>query len=182
MVMIHVGKTGKALFAQAHELQRCNLLFFLIFYPIESYWRWFFYLHCVFSYIFSKLPSLGLSGSLGYQLTSLTAVTNLWGFLSYIFSLSQSYTFLCLDMWFNEFCRDMSYNYLAGNIPDQLPPNLQQLYALFFISFLVELFLPFTDFVMIYIWCSPVLRNLANNQFSGGIPYSISQLPSLKYL
>nr|TKS15462.1 protein STRUBBELIG-RECEPTOR FAMILY 6-like [Populus alba] len=70
-----------------------------------------------------KLPSLGLSGSLGYQLTSLTAVTNL----------------------------DMSYNNLAGNIPDQLPPNLQQL-------------------------------NLANNQFSGGIPYSISQLPSLKYL
>eukprot|EP00258_Populus_trichocarpa_P003304 XP_002304260.3 protein STRUBBELIG-RECEPTOR FAMILY 6 [Populus trichocarpa] len=70
-----------------------------------------------------KLPSLGLPGSLGYQLTSLTAVTNL----------------------------DMSYNNLAGNIPDQLPPNLQQL-------------------------------NLANNQFSGGIPYSISQLPSLKYL
>ncbi|KAJ6327341.1 hypothetical protein OIU78_014257 [Salix suchowensis] len=70
-----------------------------------------------------KLPSLGLSGSLGYQLTSLTAVTNL----------------------------DMSYNNLAGNIPYQLPPNLQQL-------------------------------NLANNQFNGGIPYSISQLLSLKYL
>lgn len=140
------------------------------------------HLHFFSSYIFSKLPSLGLSGSLGYQLTSLTAVTNLWGYLFYIFCQSQFYTFPCLDMWFIEFCRDMSYNNLAGNIPYQLPPNLQQLYASFFISYLVELVLPFSDFVMIYIWCSLVLRNLANNQFNGGIPYSISQLPSLKYL
>ncbi|KAF9689852.1 hypothetical protein SADUNF_Sadunf01G0135500 [Salix dunnii] len=46
-----------------------------------------------------KLPGLGLPGSLGYQLDSLTAVTNL----------------------------DLSNNNLAGAIPYQLPPNLQQL-------------------------------------------------------
>ncbi|KAB5574079.1 hypothetical protein DKX38_001273 [Salix brachista] len=46
-----------------------------------------------------KLPGLGLSGSLGYQLNSLTAVTNL----------------------------DLSNNNLADAIPYQLPPNLQRL-------------------------------------------------------
>ncbi|KAJ6963208.1 STRUBBELIG-RECEPTOR FAMILY 6 [Populus alba x Populus x berolinensis] len=46
-----------------------------------------------------KLPGLGLSGSLGYQLDSLTAVTNL----------------------------DLSNNNLAGSLPYQLPPNLQRL-------------------------------------------------------
>ncbi|KAL9405865.1 hypothetical protein Peur_002837 [Populus x canadensis] len=46
-----------------------------------------------------KLPGLGLSGSLGYQLDSLTAVTNL----------------------------DLSNNNLSGALPYQLPPNLQRL-------------------------------------------------------
>ncbi|XP_011048642.1 PREDICTED: protein STRUBBELIG-RECEPTOR FAMILY 6 [Populus euphratica] len=46
-----------------------------------------------------KLPGLGLSGSLGYQLDSLKAVTNL----------------------------DLSNNNLAGALPYQLPPNLQRL-------------------------------------------------------
>ncbi|KAL9368764.1 hypothetical protein Peur_039963 [Populus x canadensis] len=46
-----------------------------------------------------KLPGLGLSGSLGYQLDSLTAVTIL----------------------------DLSNNNLAGALPYQLPPNLQRL-------------------------------------------------------
>uniref|UniRef100_A0A2P2LNH4 non-specific serine/threonine protein kinase n=1 Tax=Rhizophora mucronata TaxID=61149 RepID=A0A2P2LNH4_RHIMU len=50
-----------------------------------------------------------------------------------------------------KFLRDMSNNNLGGNIPYQLPPNLQRL-------------------------------NLANNQFNGVIPYSISQMTSLKYL
>ncbi|KAJ6947082.1 STRUBBELIG-RECEPTOR FAMILY 6 [Populus alba x Populus x berolinensis] len=46
-----------------------------------------------------KLPGLVLSGSLGYRLDSLTAVTNL----------------------------DLSNNNLAGALPYQLPPNLQRL-------------------------------------------------------
>ncbi|KAI5602292.1 hypothetical protein BDE02_01G146400 [Populus trichocarpa] len=46
-----------------------------------------------------KLPGLALSGSLGYQLDSLTAVMNL----------------------------DLSNNNLAGALPYQLPPNLQRL-------------------------------------------------------
>ncbi|XP_052183369.1 protein STRUBBELIG-RECEPTOR FAMILY 7 [Diospyros lotus] len=70
-----------------------------------------------------KISGLQLTGSLGYQLTSLTAVT--------IF--------------------DISNNNLGNQIPYQLPPNVQQL-------------------------------NLAGNGFSGGIPYSISQMASLKYL
>ncbi|TKY64184.1 STRUBBELIG-RECEPTOR FAMILY 7 [Spatholobus suberectus] len=47
-----------------------------------------------------KLPGLALTGSLGYQLQSLTSVTNL----------------------------DLSNNNLGGTIPFQLPPNLQHLY------------------------------------------------------
>ncbi|KAK4268992.1 hypothetical protein QN277_022206 [Acacia crassicarpa] len=46
-----------------------------------------------------KLPGLGLTGTLGYQLQTLTSVTNL----------------------------DMSNNNLGGSIPYQLPPNVQQL-------------------------------------------------------
>ncbi|KAJ4717682.1 Strubbelig-receptor family protein [Melia azedarach] len=46
-----------------------------------------------------KLSGLGLSGSMGYQLSSLTALTNL----------------------------DMSNNNLGGDIPYSLPPNLQRL-------------------------------------------------------
>ncbi|GAV87311.1 LRR_1 domain-containing protein/Pkinase_Tyr domain-containing protein/LRRNT_2 domain-containing protein/LRR_4 domain-containing protein/LRR_6 domain-containing protein [Cephalotus follicularis] len=46
-----------------------------------------------------KLSGLGLSGSLGYQLTSLTSLTNL----------------------------DMSNNKLGGTIPYNLPPNLERL-------------------------------------------------------
>ncbi|XP_058108769.1 protein STRUBBELIG-RECEPTOR FAMILY 6-like [Magnolia sinica] len=70
-----------------------------------------------------KLSSLQLSGSMGYQLDSLTALTNF----------------------------DMSNNNLGNSIPYQLPPNLQRL-------------------------------NLAGNSFNGGLPYSISQMTSLKYL
>ncbi|KAJ4844089.1 Protein STRUBBELIG-REPTOR FAMILY 6 [Turnera subulata] len=46
-----------------------------------------------------KLNNLGLSGSIGYQFSSLTALTNL----------------------------DLSYNSLAGSIPYNLPPSLRQL-------------------------------------------------------
>ncbi|KAJ0244757.1 Protein STRUBBELIG-RECEPTOR FAMILY 7 [Hirschfeldia incana] len=70
-----------------------------------------------------KLSGLGLSGSLGYALDKLTSVT--------------------------EF--DLSSNNLGGDLPYQLPPNVERL-------------------------------NLANNQFTGSAPYSISQMTPLKYL
>ncbi|XP_018623674.1 protein STRUBBELIG-RECEPTOR FAMILY 6-like isoform X2 [Nicotiana tomentosiformis] len=69
------------------------------------------------------LSGLGLSGSMGYQLTSLTSVINF----------------------------DISNNNLGNQIPYQLPPNVQKL-------------------------------NLAGNGFTGGLPYSISQMASLQYL
>ncbi|XP_058085392.1 protein STRUBBELIG-RECEPTOR FAMILY 7-like [Magnolia sinica] len=74
-------------------------------------------------FIISKLSSLQLSGSMGYQLDSLTALTSF----------------------------DMSNNNLGNSIPYQLPPNLQRL-------------------------------NLAGNSFNGGLPYSIFQMTSRKYL
>ncbi|XP_019225344.1 PREDICTED: protein STRUBBELIG-RECEPTOR FAMILY 6-like isoform X2 [Nicotiana attenuata] len=70
-----------------------------------------------------QISGLGLSGSMGYQLTSLTSVTNF----------------------------DISNNNLGNQIPYQLPPNVQRL-------------------------------NLAGNGFTGGLPYSISQMTSLQYL
>ncbi|XP_031118088.1 protein STRUBBELIG-RECEPTOR FAMILY 7-like [Ipomoea triloba] len=70
-----------------------------------------------------KLSSLGLSGSMGFQLDQLKSVT----------------TF------------DISNNNLGNQLPYQLPQNVQRL-------------------------------NLAGNGFSGGLPYSISQMTSLKYL
>ncbi|KAJ0984128.1 hypothetical protein J5N97_002484 [Dioscorea zingiberensis] len=70
-----------------------------------------------------NLSGLGLSGSMGYQLSSLTSVTHF----------------------------DMSKNNLQGDIPYQLPPNLNYL-------------------------------NLAGNAFTGGVPYSISQMTDLEYL
>jgi hypothetical protein len=66
-------------------------LFFLTLYPLECYRHWFFYLYCVF--FTSKLPGLALSGSLGYQLDSLTAVMNLWDYLSSILCWSHFYRF-----------------------------------------------------------------------------------------
>ncbi|XP_039131598.1 protein STRUBBELIG-RECEPTOR FAMILY 5-like isoform X1 [Dioscorea cayenensis subsp. rotundata] len=70
-----------------------------------------------------NLSGLGLSGSMGYQLSSLTSVTYF----------------------------DMSKNNIQGDIPYQLPPNLNYL-------------------------------NLAGNSFTGGVPYSISQMTDLEYL
>ncbi|CAA7024684.1 unnamed protein product [Microthlaspi erraticum] len=70
-----------------------------------------------------KLSGLGLSGSLGFTLDKLTSVT--------------------------EF--DLSNNNLNGDLPYQLPPNLERL-------------------------------NLANNQFTGSVQYSISLMTPLKYL
>ncbi|KAL8232489.1 hypothetical protein R6Q57_002267 [Mikania cordata] len=70
-----------------------------------------------------NLSSLGLSGGIGFQLSSLTSVTSF----------------------------DVSNNYLGNQIPYSLPPNLQRL-------------------------------NLANCGYSGNLPYSISQMTSLKFL
>ncbi|XP_076890437.1 protein STRUBBELIG-RECEPTOR FAMILY 7-like [Bidens hawaiensis] len=70
-----------------------------------------------------NLPSLGLSGGFGYQLQSLTSVTNF----------------------------DVSNNNLGNQIPYSLPPNLQRL-------------------------------NLAGCGYTDNLPYSISQMTSLKYL
>ncbi|XP_068636762.1 protein STRUBBELIG-RECEPTOR FAMILY 5-like isoform X2 [Aristolochia californica] len=70
-----------------------------------------------------KLSGLGLTGSMGYQLSSLTSVTYF----------------------------DLSKNNLQGDIPYQLPPNAIHI-------------------------------NLALNSFTGGIPYSTSQMSDLEYL
>ncbi|CAH8392661.1 unnamed protein product [Eruca vesicaria subsp. sativa] len=70
-----------------------------------------------------KLPGLELSGTLGFMLDKLTSLTEL----------------------------DLSNNNLGGDLPYQLPQNLQRL-------------------------------NLANNQFTGAVQYSISNMASLKYL
>ncbi|TVU10477.1 hypothetical protein EJB05_44011 [Eragrostis curvula] len=71
----------------------------------------------------SNLSGLGLSGTLGYQLSSLKSVTKF----------------------------DVSKNNLNGEIPYQLPPNVVQL-------------------------------NLYGNSFTGGVPYSISQMVDLETL
>ncbi|WVZ65840.1 hypothetical protein U9M48_015140 [Paspalum notatum var. saurae] len=71
----------------------------------------------------SNLSGLGLSGSLGYQLSSLKSVTKF----------------------------DVSNNNLNGDLPYQLPPNVVQL-------------------------------NLYGNSFTGGVPYSISQMGDLETL
>ncbi|XP_062194120.1 protein STRUBBELIG-RECEPTOR FAMILY 5-like [Phragmites australis] len=70
-----------------------------------------------------NLSGLGLSGTLGYQLSSLKSVTKF----------------------------DVSKNNLNGEIPYQLPPNVVQL-------------------------------NLYGNSFTGGVPYSISQMDDLETL
>ncbi|KAK1436950.1 hypothetical protein QVD17_02734 [Tagetes erecta] len=70
-----------------------------------------------------NLSSLGLSGGIGFQLSSLTSVTNF----------------------------DVSNNNFGNQIPYSLPPNVQRL-------------------------------NLAGCGYSGQLPYSISQMASLKYL
>ncbi|XP_062199978.1 protein STRUBBELIG-RECEPTOR FAMILY 5-like [Phragmites australis] len=70
-----------------------------------------------------NLSGLGLSGTLGYQLSSLKSVTKF----------------------------DVSKNNLNGDIPYQLPPNVVQL-------------------------------NLYGNSFTGGVPYSISQMADLETL
>ncbi|XP_066399933.1 protein STRUBBELIG-RECEPTOR FAMILY 5-like isoform X2 [Miscanthus floridulus] len=70
-----------------------------------------------------NLSGLGLSGSLGYQLSGLKSVTKF----------------------------DVSNNNLNGDLPYQLPPNVVQL-------------------------------NLYGNSFTGGVPYSISQMGDLETL
>lgn len=70
-----------------------------------------------------KLPNLGLTGSLGYQLQSLTSLTDF----------------------------DLSHNNFGGSLTYNLPPNLQRL-------------------------------NLANCNFNGQIPYSISLMKPLEHL
>ncbi|XP_072990203.1 protein STRUBBELIG-RECEPTOR FAMILY 7-like isoform X2 [Typha latifolia] len=75
-----------------------------------------------------KLPGMGLTGTLGYNMNIMTSLTEI----------------------------DLSNNNLgsgtqSNQIPYNLPPNLQRI-------------------------------NLAQNQFRGNIPYSISQMSSLRYL
>ncbi|KAL4560107.1 hypothetical protein LXL04_032256 [Taraxacum kok-saghyz] len=70
-----------------------------------------------------KLPSLGLTGGIGFQLSSLTSLT--------------------------EF--DISNNYLGNQMPFSLPPNAQRL-------------------------------NFAGCGYTGSLPWSISQMASLRYL
>ena len=76
-------------------------------------------------------------------------------------------------MFINEICRDVSSNNLGPDIPYQLPQNLQKLYA----SIVVhsdEVMFPFRFIKLVY-FC----RNLGWNNFSGSIPYSLSQMSLL---
>ncbi|KAJ6427209.1 hypothetical protein OIU84_022746 [Salix udensis] len=116
-----------------------------------------------------KLPGLGLSGSLGYQLDSLTAVTNL----------------------------DLSNNNLAGAIPYQLPPNLQRLnlannqligeipYSISQMPSLTYLNLGHNQLQkqlgdMFGQLTSLSTLDLSFNQLSGDLPESFSSLSSMK--
>ncbi|KAJ6711829.1 PROTEIN STRUBBELIG-RECEPTOR FAMILY 6 [Salix purpurea] len=116
-----------------------------------------------------KLPGLGLSGSLGYQLDSLTAVTNL----------------------------DLSNNNLAGSIPYQLPPNLQRLnlannqligeipYSISQMPSLTYLNLGHNQLQkqlgdMFGQLTSLSTLDLSFNQLSGDLPESFSSLSSMK--
>jgi hypothetical protein len=76
----------------------------------------------------------------------------------------------------------MSNNNFGGGIPYQLPPNLQQLYVSYVYLFPVLLFtLSRKIFGDLLHYCF-VCRNLANDNFNGAAPYSISLMTSLKYL
>ncbi|KAJ6715028.1 PROTEIN STRUBBELIG-RECEPTOR FAMILY 6 [Salix viminalis] len=110
-----------------------------------------------------KLPGLGLSGSLGYQLDSLTAVTNL----------------------------DLSNNNLAGAIPYQLPPNLQRL-NLANNQLIGEIPYSISQMPSLTILLQKQLGDmfgqltslstldLSFNQLSGDLPESFSSLSSMK--
>ncbi|KAK4839652.1 hypothetical protein QYF36_023714 [Acer negundo] len=94
-----------------------------------------------------KLSNLGLSGTLGYALTSLTALTNL----------------------------DLSINNLGGDIPYNLPPNLERL------NFANN---RFTGNVQYSIYQMTPLKylNIAHNQLQGQLNDMFGKLPSLSTL
>lgn len=79
MAMIHVGNLGKGLFAQASESQNCDLLslLFLLVYHFQMSSSILNLSIYILLFFIRKLSGLGLSGSMGYQLSSLTALTNL---------------------------------------------------------------------------------------------------------
>jgi hypothetical protein len=91
----------------------------------------------------SKLPGIGLDGSLGYELSNLFSLKTLWEL-----QLLWSIFFFLITALIHNFitCRDLSNNNLHGSIPYQLPPNLTHLYV--FVSLLVYLFCS--------IWCFTV--------------------------
>lgn len=92
------------------------------------------------------------------------------------------FSILYLIWWFKKFGRDMSNNNFGGGIPYQLPPNLQQLYVSYVYLFPVLLFtFSHKIFGDLHHYCF-VCRNLANDNFNGAAPYSISLMTSLKYL
>jgi len=83
---------------------------------------------CVSSVIIcSKLPGVGLDGSLGYELSNLFSLKTLWE-LQLVCSLFFPYIITVLIHNFIT-CRDLSNNNLHGSIPYQLPPNLTNLYV-----------------------------------------------------
>lgn len=79
MAVIPVESPGKAFLAQAQKSQKCEFLFTLSF-PWSYVLDIIYVADIQFSYLFfsiSKLSGLGLSGSMGFQLASLTSVTDL---------------------------------------------------------------------------------------------------------
>lgn len=71
----------------------------------------------------------------------------------------------------------MSNNNLAGTLPYQFPQNLQHLYVSISTHCYFGVF--FGSDIEILMFLLHSCRNLANNNFNGGIPYSFSDLTSL---
>lgn len=76
------------------------------------------------------------------------------------------------------YCSDISNNNLGNQITYNLPTNLQRLYVMSLYPVILFPLFIVTILSNIFLKC----RNLAGNGFNGGIPYSISQMASLKYL
>ena len=76
-------------------------------------------------------------------------------------------------MSINAICRDVSINNLGPDIPYQLPQNLQKLYDTI-VVYSDKVIFP-SQFIKLISFC----RNLGCNNFSGSLPYSISQMSLL---
>jgi hypothetical protein len=83
----------------------------------------------------------------------------------------------CACFAFYFLCRDLSNNNIGGTIPEDLPVTLQNLYVLFFLlnSFIC-------DYMMGWLFVSFCCSFLSDNELTGSIPASLSELQSLSAL